>query len=75
MKIRRNRTDKTVPAGKAAGKAPSNRPVATDIGDDVDHAKVERISQAIADGSFRVDSSAVADRMISAATDLLAKHK
>jgi negative regulator of flagellin synthesis FlgM len=44
-------------------------------GDEVDAAKVERISQAVQDGTFRVDSAVVADRMLDDAKALLAKPK
>jgi negative regulator of flagellin synthesis FlgM len=43
-------------------------------GDSVDHAKVERVSQAVQDGTFRVDAGVVADRMLQGAADLLKKN-
>jgi negative regulator of flagellin synthesis FlgM len=39
--------------------------------DQFDADKVERIRQAIADGSYRVNPEAIADKMISNAQDLL----
>jgi negative regulator of flagellin synthesis FlgM len=36
-----------------------------------DAAKVERIKQAIADGSFRIDAAAIADKLIANAQELL----
>lgn len=38
-----------------------------------DAEKVARISQAIADGSFKVDHGAIADKLIANATELLTK--
>src|SRR3954463_8888510 len=43
-------------------------------GDAVDMAKVERVSKAIADGTFRVDAGAVADKMLASAAELLSKR-
>jgi negative regulator of flagellin synthesis FlgM len=40
---------------------------------DFDAEKVERIAQAIRDGSFRVDAEAIADRLIANAQELLPK--
>lgn len=40
----------------------------------VDQAKVERISQAIADGTFEVNPEAVADGMIRSAAELLTRR-
>jgi negative regulator of flagellin synthesis FlgM len=36
-----------------------------------DAAKVEKMKQAIADGSFKVDPEAIADKLIANATELL----
>ena len=44
-------------------------------GDVVDHAKVERVTKALAEGKFKVDSAVVADRLVQGAVDLLGKHK
>ena len=38
-----------------------------------DTAKVERIAQAIRDGSFRIDAGAIADKLIDNAQELLAR--
>lgn len=38
-----------------------------------DAAKVERIRQAIADGTYKINAEAIADRMIANAQDLLGK--
>lgn len=38
---------------------------------DFDAAKVERISRAIADGSFKINAEAIADRLIANAEELL----
>lgn len=40
---------------------------------DFDSEKVERIAQAIRDGSFRIDAEAIADRLIANAQELLPK--
>lgn len=42
---------------------------------DFDAAKVDRISRAIADGSFKVNPEAIADRLISNAEELLRGHR
>ncbi|MBS0317153.1 MAG: flagellar biosynthesis anti-sigma factor FlgM [Proteobacteria bacterium] len=39
-----------------------------------DSAKVEKMRQAIADGSFRADPGAIADKLISNAQELLSKR-
>ena len=41
---------------------------------DFDAEKVDRISQSIADGSFKVNHEAVADKLIANAKELLSKH-
>lgn len=38
-----------------------------------DQAKVERIAQAIADGSYKVDAGVIADKLIANAQELLGK--
>lgn len=38
-----------------------------------DQAKVDRISQAIREGTFKVDAGAIADKLISNAQDLLGR--
>ncbi|HRI19240.1 MAG TPA: flagellar biosynthesis anti-sigma factor FlgM [Burkholderiaceae bacterium] len=38
---------------------------------EIDTAKVERISQAIADGSFKIDAEAIADKLIANAQEVL----
>lgn len=40
---------------------------------DFDAAKVERISQAIADGSYKVNAELIADKLIANAQELLGK--
>ena len=40
---------------------------------DFDAAKVNRISQAIADGSFKINPEAIADKLIANAQELLSK--
>jgi negative regulator of flagellin synthesis FlgM len=40
-----------------------------------DSAKVDRIAQAIRDGSFTVDPGAIADKLLSNAQELLARSK
>ena len=44
-----------------------------DAAGDFDAAKVSRISQAIADGSFKVNPEAIADKLIANAQELLSK--
>jgi negative regulator of flagellin synthesis FlgM len=39
---------------------------------DFDRQKVERIAQALRDGSYRVDAEAIADKLIANARELLA---
>lgn len=42
---------------------------------DFDADKVQRISQAIADGSFKVNAEAIADRLIANAEEVLRSHR
>ena len=42
---------------------------------DIDQAKVDRIAQAIRDGSFRIDAGAIADKLIANAQELLAPQQ
>jgi negative regulator of flagellin synthesis FlgM len=51
-----------IEAGLSAGKA-------------VDTARVAEVKRAIADGSFKVDSEKVADRLIQATREFLLSHK
>ena len=44
-----------------------------DAAGDFDAAKVNRISQAIADGSFKINPEAIADKLIANAQELLSK--
>jgi len=44
-----------------------------DAAGDFDAAKVSRISQAIADGSFKINPEAIADKLIANAQELLSK--
>src|SRR5688572_14575546 len=44
-------------------------------GQAVDTARVEEVKRAIADGSFKVDSGKVADRLIQATREFLLSHK
>ena len=44
-----------------------------DAAGDFDAAKVSRIAQAIADGSFKVNPEAIADKLIANAQELLSK--
>ena len=44
-------------------------------GEAVDNARVEEVKRAIADGSFKVDSGKVADRLIQATREFLLSHK
>jgi len=45
------------------------------ISAEFDAEKVARISQAISDGSFKVDPEAIADKLIANARELLGKQK
>ena len=42
---------------------------------EIDRAKIARISQAIADGSFQVNAEAIADKLIANAQEVLASVK
>ena len=42
---------------------------------EIDTAKVARISQAIADGSFKIDAEAIADKLIANAQEVLGSVK
>ncbi len=42
---------------------------------EIDGAKVARISQAIADGSFKIDAEAIADKLIANAQEVLSSVK
>jgi len=45
----------------------------SDVGGEFDTAKVERISQAIANGQFTVNAEVIADKLIANAQELLGK--
>ena len=47
--------------------------MSTESTPEFDAAKVARMSQAIADGSFRIDAGVVADRLLANAQELLSK--
>lgn len=42
---------------------------------DIDSAKVDKISKAIADGTFKVNPEAIADKLIANAHELLSKSR
>jgi negative regulator of flagellin synthesis FlgM len=44
-----------------------------DVSADFDAAKVERISQEISDGSYKVNPEAIADKLLANAQELLGK--
>jgi negative regulator of flagellin synthesis FlgM len=45
-----------------------------DVGrSDIDRQKVERVAQALRDGTYRVDAEAIADRLIANARELLGR--
>ncbi|WP_085316799.1 flagellar biosynthesis anti-sigma factor FlgM [Derxia lacustris] len=68
---------KTAPGGesvKLSSLSSTLKSVEADIKEPAfDSAKVESIKQAIRDGKFEVDSSAVADKLISGVSDMLAR--
>ena len=41
---------------------------------DIDRQKVERVAQALRDGTYRVDAEAIADKLIANARELLARR-
>lgn len=68
------------PGGATAGEAsatvvlsPAAQLAAKSLDAGIDSAKVERMSQAIRDGNFKVNADAVADKLIANARDALAK--
>ena len=68
------------PGGATGGEAsttvvlsPAAQLAAKSLDAGIDSAKVERMSQAIRDGSFKVNADAVADKLIANARDALAK--
>ena len=68
------------PGGATTGEAsatvvlsPAAQLAAKSLDAGIDSAKVERMSQAIRDGSFTVNADAVADKLIANARDALAK--
>jgi negative regulator of flagellin synthesis FlgM len=74
-------TDRKAPAnGSAAAPEPSAKvelsaaaSVLTQVGSDgsFDAQKVERLSRAIREGTFRIDADAIADKLIANARELL----
>jgi negative regulator of flagellin synthesis FlgM len=45
-----------------------------DVGrNDIDRQKVERVAQALRDGTYRVDAEAIADKLIANARELLGR--
>lgn len=53
--------------------SPAAQLAADKLGSDFDAAKVERMTQAIKDGSFQVNADAVADKLIANAREQLKK--
>lgn len=47
---------------------------ALQAGGDIDRQKVERVAQALRDGTYRVDAEAIADKLIANARELLGRH-
>ena len=45
----------------------------TDASQDIDHARVAELRQAISEGRLQVDTDKIADRLISSVRDLLGK--
>lgn len=73
---------KTAAAGASAAADPSAKVQLSDAAAklmsgadsaEFDRAKVERISQSIADGSYKVNAEAIADKLIANAQELLGK--
>ncbi|MDZ5457258.1 flagellar biosynthesis anti-sigma factor FlgM [Azohydromonas lata] len=70
-------TSSSVAAGEASSTQVALSPAATTLiaGGDAsfDTAKVQRIAQAIRDGSFRINAGAIADKLLDNAQELLAR--
>ena len=48
---------------------------ATAVGSGIDEAKVSAVKAAIADGSFKVDAGAIADKLLSNAQEFLSRTR
>jgi len=47
----------------------------SDASQDIDHARVAELRQAISDGSLKMDTDRIADRLIASVRDLLGKDQ
>ena len=63
------------PAAKVALSATASALSRVDPEGSFDSAKVERIAQAIKDGTYKIDADAIADKLISNAQDLLGRSQ
>ncbi|HXS05124.1 MAG TPA: flagellar biosynthesis anti-sigma factor FlgM [Rhodanobacter sp.] len=70
----KEKVDNVAPQGNAeAGSTTQLSRAGSDTSQDIDHARVAELRQAISEGRLHVDTDRIADRLIASVHDLLGK--